>query len=66
VLQGITFDPYDRRVAIMLQGPGTTWGHLTRSIPNVDSVAITSGPDGHDSALAIKHGRGQTLLLFTA
>lgn len=64
VLQGITFDPHDRRVSIMLEAPPGTSGHLTRSIPNVETIGITTGPDGRDRALAIKHGGGQTLLLL--
>jgi nucleotide-binding universal stress UspA family protein len=65
VLQGITFDPHDRRVSIMLEAPEEkTGGHLTRSIPNVETIGITTGLDGRDRALAVKHGRGQTLLLL--
>ncbi len=64
VLRGVTFDPHDRRVAVMLEAPGGGGGHLTRSIPNVDSIAIVTGPDGRDRALAIRHGRGQTLVLM--
>jgi nucleotide-binding universal stress UspA family protein len=66
LLRGITFDPHDRRVALMLEAPQGGGAHLTRSIPNVDSIAIVTGPDGRDRALAIRHGRGQTLLLMTS
>lgn len=64
-LRGITFDPHDRQVAIMVEAPQGTNAHLTRSISNVDSIGITTNPDGSDRALVIKHGRGQTLLYLT-
>jgi hypothetical protein len=48
----------------MLEAPEETSGHLTRSIPNVETIGITTGLDGRDRALAVKHGRGQTLLLL--
>jgi nucleotide-binding universal stress UspA family protein len=64
-LRGITFDAHDRRVAVMLEAPQGTNAHLTRSIADVDSIGITTNPDGTDRALVIKHGRGQTLLFLT-
>jgi nucleotide-binding universal stress UspA family protein len=65
VLQGIAYDPHDRRVSIMLESPKISDGHLTRSIANIDSIAITRAADGRDRALAITHGRGQTLLFLS-
>jgi nucleotide-binding universal stress UspA family protein len=65
LLRGITFDHNDRRVTVMLEAPDGTGAHLTRSISNVDAIGITTKPNGPDHALVIKHGRGQTLLLFT-
>jgi hypothetical protein len=49
----------------MLEAPQGTNAHLTRSIADVDSIGITTNPDGTDRALVIKHGRGQTLLFLT-
>lgn len=65
LLRGITFDHNDRRVTVMLEAPDGTGAHLTRSISNVDAIGITTKPNGSDRALVVKHGRGQTLLLFT-
>jgi nucleotide-binding universal stress UspA family protein len=65
VLQGIAFDPHDRRVSIMLESPKIPGGHLTRSIANIDAISITRAADGRDRALAITHGRGQTLLFLS-
>ena len=65
LLRGITFDHNDRRVSVMLEAPDGTGAHVTRSISNVDAIGITTRPNGSDLALVIKHGRGQTLLLFT-
>jgi nucleotide-binding universal stress UspA family protein len=65
LLRGITFDHNDRRVTVMLEAPDGTGAHLTRSISNVDVIGITTKPNGADRALVFKHGRGQTLLLFT-
>jgi nucleotide-binding universal stress UspA family protein len=65
VLQGIAFDPHDQRVSLMLESPKVSGAHLTRSIANIDSVAVTRAADGRDRAVAITHGRGQTLLLLS-
>ncbi len=65
-LRGITFDPHDRRVAIMLESPEGKGAHLTRSIAHVDEIGISANPDGTDRALIVKHGRGQTLLLMSS
>jgi nucleotide-binding universal stress UspA family protein len=65
-LRGITFDPHDRRVAIMLESPQGKGAHLTRSIAHVDEIGISAAADGSDGALIIKHGRGQTLLLLSS
>ncbi|MGH7693615.1 MAG: DUF5335 family protein, partial [Gemmatimonadaceae bacterium] len=65
LLRGITFDPHDRRVAIMLEAPQGDGAHLTRSISHVDEIDIAANPDGSDRALVVRHGRGQTLLLLS-
>ena len=61
-LLGATYDPRDRRVELMLGGPGGVTQHLTREIPNVESVAIAADARGSDLGLRIRHGKGQTLL----
>jgi nucleotide-binding universal stress UspA family protein len=65
LLRGITFDHNDRRVTMMLDAPDGAEAHLTRSISNVNAIGITTKPNGADLAVVIKHGNGQTLLLFT-
>jgi nucleotide-binding universal stress UspA family protein len=64
VLRGITFDPRDMRVEVML-GDGTErTRHLTRTIEDARSIAITTGAGRRDRAIEIAHGRGHTLILF--
>jgi nucleotide-binding universal stress UspA family protein len=70
-LDGVTYDKSDRRVDVMLGGEGegsgarTRAAHLTRSIPNVSSVAVTLNERGDDYALQIRHGLSQTLVIVT-
>lgn len=66
VLRGITYDPHDRRVAIMVEAPDGGGGHLTRSVSNVDTIGVVSGPGDQDRAVTLRHGRGQTLLLMAS
>jgi hypothetical protein len=40
--------------------------HVTRSIGNVESVAVATDAHGRDIALRIEHAPGQTVLSFTA
>jgi nucleotide-binding universal stress UspA family protein len=62
-LRGVTYDPHDRRIAIMVAGDAGEQPHLTRTIDHPRSIAITSSA-GRDQALEIRHGRGHTLVLF--
>jgi nucleotide-binding universal stress UspA family protein len=64
-LVGATYDPRDARVELMLGSPEGGTPHLTRGITHVDAVAVSSGADGKDLGLRIKHGDGQTILTFT-
>jgi nucleotide-binding universal stress UspA family protein len=66
VLRGLAFDAHDRRVEVMVAAPQEGGGHLTRTIAHVDAIAVVSGTDGSDRALAIRHGRGQTILFIAA
>lgn len=61
-LTGVTYDPHDRRVEIMLGDPANPRRHVMHSIPGVESIAMTADEHGHE-ALELKHGKGQTLVL---
>lgn len=63
-LLGITFDPHDQRLEIMLGGLGAGAPHLSRSIENVRSLDVLTASDGTDIALRVQHGAGQTMLTF--
>ena len=63
-LLGASYDPHDARAELMLGVPLANAPHLTRSIGNVDSVAVLTSPTGADVGLRISHGEGQTLLTF--
>jgi nucleotide-binding universal stress UspA family protein len=60
---GADYDPHHARLGLMLGVAGGT-SHLGRGITNADSLAIVCDEQGRDLALCIRHGRGQTLLLF--
>ena len=62
---GADYDPRHRRVEVMLGVQGGT-SHLSRGITNAESLAIVCDAEGRDLALRIRHGRGQTLLIFRA
>lgn len=64
VLRGIDYDSIGRRVEVMLGGGPEGDAHLTRTIANVESIAIASAPDGRDAAIKIDQGRGHTLIQF--
>jgi nucleotide-binding universal stress UspA family protein len=61
-LNGVTYDPHDRRVEIMLADPGNPLRHVMHSIPDVESVAMTVDASRHE-VLELRHGRGHTLVL---
>jgi nucleotide-binding universal stress UspA family protein len=63
-LMGATYDHNDRRVDLMLGDPAGAQRHLTRTIEGVDEIALCSGTDGRDHVLELRHGRGQTLVVF--
>lgn len=62
-LWGVTFDPRDGRVQIMLGEQGSTEQHLTHTVAAPEDIAVLS-ESGRDRALRIVHGGGQTLLKF--
>jgi nucleotide-binding universal stress UspA family protein len=63
-LLGATFDSHDQRLELMFGEPGDRGHHLTRSIGNIREIDTLTNESGHDIALRIVHGTGQTLLTF--
>jgi len=64
LLRSIVYDVAERSVEVAVdEGAGGT-GHLSRSIGKVRSIGIHAAPGGRDQAIAIAHGRGQTLIRF--
>ena len=61
-LLGVTFDPVDQHVEIMLGELGAGEPHLSRSVGGVDALDVLTDGDGHDIALRLRHGAGQTIL----
>jgi nucleotide-binding universal stress UspA family protein len=61
-LSGVTYDPHDKCVEIMLIDPGDARRHLMHSVPGVQSVAMTADAQGHE-ALELRHGHGHTLVV---
>lgn len=61
-LLGVTFDPVDQHVEIMLGALGAGEPHLSRSIAGVDSLDVLTDRDDQDIALRLRHGEGQTIL----
>ena len=64
-LMGVTYDPHDRRVEIMVGDAHRARRHLMHSIPKVESIAMTADDRGAIEALELRHGRGHTLVLVT-
>ncbi len=63
-LVGATYDPHDHHIALMFGGGAHGRAHLTRSLGNVRSVAVASGPRDEDRALCIESDGGCALLTF--
>lgn len=63
-LQGASYDDRNDQVELMLAAKKDRMQHVTRTVNGVESVAIGTNSDGRDLALRIKHGAGQTLLMF--
>ncbi len=64
VLRGTAWDAADGRVDLMLAPSMNGTVHLTRTIPGVSGVGVTTDAKGNDLALQIRHGKAQTLLLL--
>jgi nucleotide-binding universal stress UspA family protein len=63
---GVTYDPHDRRVEIMLGDAKRTRRHLMHSLANVDSIAMTTETRSGNEALELRHGGGHTLVMVGA
>jgi len=62
-LFGVTYDPRDERVEIMLGDARHARRHLMHSIARVDSIAMTIDERSRNEALELRHGGGHTLVL---
>lgn len=65
-LLGVSFDPRDARLQIMLGRGGAGEPHLSRSIGDVRSLHVLSDASGRDLVLRVRHGRGQTILTLAS
>lgn len=61
-LLGVTFDPVDQRVEIMLGELGAGEPHLSRSIGEVEALDVLTNREDQDIALRLRHGTAQTIL----
>ena len=61
-LLGVTFDPVDQHIEIMLGQLGAGEPHLSRSVAGVESLDVLTDRDDQDVALRLRHGNGQTIL----
>jgi len=65
-LVGVTYDPHDERVEIMLGDAKSTRRHLMHSIASVESIAMTTENRTGNEALELRHGGGHTLVMAGA
>lgn len=63
-LFGVTYDPHDQRVEIMLGDAKSTRRHLTHSIARVESIAMTTEDRSGNEVLELRHGGGHTLVMI--
>jgi hypothetical protein len=61
-LLGVTFDPVDERVEIMLGELGAGEPHLSRSVGEVETLDILTNGEDQDIALRLRHGTTETIL----
>jgi hypothetical protein len=61
-LRGVSYDPRDGRISIMLGRQGDTERRLTHGIEDARSVEVLRDERGRDHVLRVEHGTGQTLL----
>jgi nucleotide-binding universal stress UspA family protein len=63
-LIGATFDRTSGAASFMFGASGLAGPHLTHNVAAVTSIDISGDANGHDRALRLVHGGGQTLLLL--
>ena len=64
-LVGVTYEPAERQVEIMLGDTGRPLRHLTRSIRYPDEITLIAASAGGGELLDIRHGRGHTTVVVT-
>ena len=62
-LSGVTYDPHDKRVEIMVGDGGAAHRHFTHTIPKVESIGMTVDDGSTREVLELRHGGGHTLVL---
>jgi nucleotide-binding universal stress UspA family protein len=63
VLGGVTYDPHDECVEVMLGDAKHPLNHLTRSVRRPDAIAISTHAARGEEAIEIRHGKGHTVIL---
>lgn len=63
-LVGVTYDPGDRRIEIMMGDAKNPVHHLTRSVAHPESITMTAADGWRDEVLDVRHGRGHTLVML--
>jgi nucleotide-binding universal stress UspA family protein len=59
------YDRHDQRLQLTLGDRTASGRHLSRSVGGVAAIDVLTDGRGHDVALRVEHGTGQTLLTFT-
>ena len=65
-LVGVTYEPAERQVEIMLGDADRPSRHLTRSIRHPDAITLTAASAGRGETLDIRHGHGHTILALSS
>lgn len=65
-LVGVTYEPADRRVEIMVGDADQPRRHLMRSVQDPHSITMTAASGGRGEVLDIRRGRGHTLVSVAA
>jgi hypothetical protein len=62
-LVGVTYEPTDRCIEIMIGDAQAPLRHLTRSVRDPDAITIARTPGDHGEMLDIRHGSGHTVVV---
>ena len=65
-LVGVTYEPAERQVEIMLGDTTRPSRHITRSIRHPDAITLTGPLGGRGETLDIRHGHGHTILVVSS